>query len=365
MRILALTKYGDLAASTRQRLLLYAPLLASSDVTVDVRPLLNNDYLHAFNRGERTPLASVLGGYLGRTAALLRSGHYDAIWVYMELFPYLPALFERSAALAGLPIIFDFDDAVFHQYGQHRSPIVRSLLARKHEPLLRRAAVCFCGNGYLRAWAAQHSRNAHTIPTVVDTAQLLPATVVGQPARQPGGQPPGLPVIGWMGSPSTGQYLDPVLPALRNLAEQALATSAIVGARRSESVAGIEYRDWSLEHEVKDLQGMDVGLMPLPDMPWTRGKCGYKLIQYMAAGIPVIASPVGVNTELVEHGVNGFLAETDEEWNIALRTLVQDRALRRQMGEAGRRKAVECYSLEAVGPRVLDLTLSVLHSDQR
>ena len=122
---------------------------------------------------------------------------------------------------------------------------------------------------------------------------------------------------------------------------------------------------WTQEGEVPFLQTLDVGIMPLTDTPWARGKCGYKLIQYMACGLPVVASPVGVNRDIVEHGVNGFLAETDAEWRSAIETLLADGELRRRMGAAGRRKVEEHYSLQVWGPRVAQMLRSVADEGRR
>jgi glycosyltransferase involved in cell wall biosynthesis len=122
-----------------------------------------------------------------------------------------------------------------------------------------------------------------------------------------------------------------------------------------ETVGSLEILPWTEDSEVSLIQSMDIGLMPLPETPWTRGKCAYKLIQYMACGLPVVASPVGVNCEVVEHGVNGFLAATNEEWRSAVETLMSDADLRRRMGNAGRKKVEESYSLQVWGPRVAQM----------
>ena len=125
-------------------------------------------------------------------------------------------------------------------------------------------------------------------------------------------------------------------------------------------VGNLEVIAWSEDTEVDAIQSMDIGVMPLPDTPWARGKCGYKLIQYMACGLPVVASPVGVNKEILEHGVNGFLAESDAEWRTAIEALISDPDLRRRMGAAGRKKVENEYSLQVWGPRVANLFLGVL-----
>jgi glycosyltransferase involved in cell wall biosynthesis len=352
MKILALMKYGDLAASTRQRLLQYGPVLGETGIALECVPLLDNHYLNRFNRGERISAARVAAAYVSRLRTLLGRRDFDALWVYLEAFPYLPGFVERLALRSGKPVIFDLDDAIFHQYDQHRSALVRKVLGRKLEPLLRGAALCLCGNDYLCDYAGRFCQRCEILPTVVDTAVLAPGRRQS-PER-------GVPVIGWIGSPSTWPYVKPVAPLCSALAQEGLAQVRIVGARNGSAPEGFQLVDWSEASEVAELQGMDIGIMPLPEDPWARGKCGYKLIQYMACGLPVVASPVGVNREIVEQGVNGFLAVTAEEWEGALRALLADPDLRLRMGQAGRRKVEERYSLQVTGPRLVALLQSVI-----
>jgi glycosyltransferase involved in cell wall biosynthesis len=161
--------------------------------------------------------------------------------------------------------------------------------------------------------------------------------------------------VGWIGSFSTTPYLKQVEEPLRTLCAGGDATFVAIGAKRPDlDVAPMEFRAWSEETEIQDGLGFDVGIMPVPDTPWARGKCGYKLIQYMACGLPVVASPVGVNCDIVETGRNGFLAETPQEWGKALATLRSDERAARQMGQQGRRKVEEKYCLAVTAPRLLD-----------
>ena len=240
--------------------------------------------------------------------------------------------------------MYDFDDAVFHVYDQHRSSLVRGLFGGKIPAVIAGASHVLAGSEYLAAFARKHNASVEMLPTVVDTERYR----VRDPARA------GAPLtVGWIGSPSTATYLREAILPLRSFFDGGNATLALVGSGPVE-LPGIplEIRDWSLDREVDDLRAFDVGIMPLPDTPWARGKCGFKLIQYMACGVPVIASPVGANREIVEHGVNGYLAETPQEWLQALHALAQDPGLGRAMGEAGRRKVEREYSLDYAAPRL-------------
>ncbi len=255
-----------------------------------------------------------------------------------------------------IPLVVDYDDAIFHQYDQHKNPIMRAMLGGKLKPLPRRADLAICGNAYLQNYAARYCRRTEIVPTVVDTG-------VYGPALEPRA---GTPItVGWIGSPSTWTFVKPLVPLLVDAAEHHGLTIRVVGAGPQTDVPPrFEFLPWSEAEEVRLIQGMDIGIMPLPDEPWARGKCGYKLIQYMACGLPVIASPVGVNADIVEHGSNGFLASTPQEWAAAITALVENTALRRTMGAEGRRK-IECaYSLAVHGPRLAGMLREVIEKDR-
>ena len=348
MRVAAFTKYGPMAASTRQRLLQYVPHLAAAEIEVDYHPLLPDDYVRGLGNGRAYPRGKTLRLYLERLRQLLAGTDADIIWVYAELFPYLPGSWEKLAFRSGRPVVYDCDDAFFHAYDAHPKGWVRRLLGRKLEPLLRGAAVCCCGNAYLESYVSRFSANTMLLPTVVDTDVYVPAT-------KP--RPPSAPVtIGWIGSPSTWPYVRPLLPLLRELAETRGVRVRVVGAgpgARADAFPGLNLVEWSEESEVDEVRAMDVGIMPLPDDIWARGKCGYKLIQYMACALPVVASPVGVNCEIIAPGANGFLAVGEQEWRDALLRLIDDAGLRRTYGAAGRRRVEELYSLQVHAPRLV------------
>ena len=352
-RGLVFAKYGDLAASTRQRFVQAIPYLAEQNITLDIVPLFDNDYLALlFTKGQRNRIA-ILKAYLRRAKSLWRCRDYDFIFVQYELFPYLPGAFETLLNFTKKPVFYDIDDAIFHQYDTHRNPFIRALLGKKLVPLLRRVDLAFCGNAYLEHYVAQHCKRTAIVPTVVDTDAFKP--LADKVASYP-------PVLGWIGSPSTWDYCQPLLPMLGKYAEESLLSTLIVGAgHKAQPRINFEFADWVESNEVADIQRMDIGIMPIPDAPWARGKCGYKLIQYMACGIPVIASPVGVNKDIVQHGVNGFLASTEAEWRAAIEHLLRDEPLRLRMGEAGRQIVEARYSIQVHGPRVAHSIVETLH----
>lgn len=351
MKVLAFTKYGSLAASTRQRLMQYEPALAEAGIHVTYAPLLQNDHFNRLVAGKRASPFSVARAYVGRIAKLVAAAaRYDVVWINYELFPYLPGFIERLGRLWNKPIVLDYDDAMFHMYDASPNPLVRLLLGRKMEPLLRSASACCCGNPYVCDYVRRYCENSIIVPTVVDTRAYVPRLDAGAPLA---------PVtIGWIGSPSTWRTVRPHLELLDELCRTHGAEFRVIGAGDAalgERFPGAHFSNWSEETEIADVQAMDIGIMPLTDSPFERGKSGYKLIQYMACGLPVVASPVGVNCDIVANGVNGFLASTENEWREALTRLILDSELRVRMGRAGRAAVEKSYSLATHAPRLVGL----------
>lgn len=347
-----LARYGRTGASSRLRLLQYADALQARGLDATLAPFFDQAYLDRLYGG-RSTFARVLMAYARRAGQLVKARRADLIWLEKEGLPWLPWPIESALLPRRIPRVADYDDALFHAYDLHRSGLVRRVLGRKIDRLMASADLVTAGNRYLadRARAAGAMR-VEIVPTVVDLDAYAP-----RPA--PAADAP--PVIGWIGTPSTWrEYMEPKMPLLAGVAGASGARIVAVGAGRAAAAHPLlDSLPWSEETEVSRIQAMDIGLMPLTDTPWARGKCGYKLIQYMACGVPVIASPVGVNAEIVEHGVNGFLASTDAEWTEALQTLLRDPGLRQRMGAAGRRKVEHRYSLQVWGPRVASLLRDV------
>jgi glycosyltransferase involved in cell wall biosynthesis len=343
MKVLLLTKYGAKAASSRQRFMQFMPFLESQAISCTVSALLDDDYLEHKFRAGHARASDVARAFWRRLEALRGAKAYDLAVVHCELFPYLPSTFERSLASSGLPYVYDCDDAIFHMYDAHRSAIVRAVYGGKIARVIAGAAHVVAGSRYLAQYARVHNQSVEVIPTVVDTDEYSAAQ-----ARADGPF-----CVGWIGSPSTALYLPAALEPIHEFFAGRRARLRLIGSG-ALAIRGIEPEivAWRRESEVEELRALDVGIMPLPDDPWSRGKCGYKLIQYMACGLPVVASPVGANRDIVEHGVDGFLATTPDEWRAALGALQADPALRKAMGEAGRRKVEERYSLRYAAPLV-------------
>ena len=358
MNILLLSRYTRLGASSRLRTMQYLPVLGREGLNVQVAPFFDDAYLDVLYSGEGTR-RSTINYMFQRVSQMRRRPTPDLIWLEKEALPWVPWLMERALIPRGIPIVSDHDDAVFHRYDKHRLGIVRALLGNKIGHVMAASTLVMAGNSYLGDYA-RHSGAAwvETVPTVVDLdAYQVRLCSVDESSL----------CVGWIGTPQTWKTLaSPIHKVLDPMLRKRGALFRAVGAGMSRDTNGtLEILPWSEDIEVTLIKSMDIGVMPLPDTPWTRGKCGYKLIQYMACGLPVVASPVGVNKDIVEHGVNGFLAETDAEWRSAIKTLLADAELRRRMGAAGRKKVEEHYSLQVWGPRVAQMLRSVADEGRR
>lgn len=328
-------------------MLQYASHLEETGWRVVQASFFGDEYLsRLYNNRQRFSETAI--SYFTRVRDLVRWHGCGVIWLEKEALPWLPWPLERAFLPTRLPIVTDYDDAVFHRYDLHNSAIVRHLLGRKIDRLMKNSAMVFAGNQYLadRARAAE-APEVKIVPTVLDVARYAVAEFKDDEMA----------TIGWIGTPSTwSEYVKPMLPLLqRSAATNASRITAVGAGPAASGNELVEVLPWSEDREAAMISKMGVGIMPLTDTPWARGKCGYKLIQYMACGIPVIASPVGVNSEIVEHGVNGFLAATDVEWQSALQALLSNPGLRRRMGSAGRKRVENSYSLQTWAPRIGEL----------
>ncbi|MBI5592231.1 MAG: glycosyltransferase family 4 protein [Deltaproteobacteria bacterium] len=356
MKVLLLTRYSRSGASSRLRYYQYLPFLKAHGVDVDIYPLFEEQYLKRLNAGQPQNPASILSAYLHRIFRLITSRAYDLLWLEYEALPWLPDWLERILGRGAIPYIVDYDDAIFHRYDRHALPWVRSLLGHKIDAVMRNARLVIAGNAYLSQKAVQSGAKwVKCLPTVVDPARYR---------MKPSGKSPVF-TIGWIGSPTTAAYLVPLYAVLGRLSQRSGIRLILVGGNPKDvpSAFPVECRPWSEETEAEHMLDFDVGIMPIPDEPWAYGKCGYKLIQYMACGLPVVASRVGANIRIVKDGVNGYLASTDEHWELALRALQENPELRRAMGSQGRMDVEALYSLQVMAPRLANLIRDSLNSN--
>ena len=351
MNVLALVPYlYDTAPGQRFRIEQWARILERRHVAVTFAPF-ESRALHAvmYRPGfVRRKAAEVARGVIERFRLLRDLPRFDVVFVYREAAPVGPPLIERLIARRRVPIVYDFDDSIFLPASSAANRGFAPLKwVSKVSTICGLSRCVTVGNRYLRGFAEPRARRVCVLPTTVDAERFVP-----RGPRAAGGPV----VIGWMGSETTLPHLMLAAEPLRELAARRPFVLHVVSTR-DVSIPGVEVRStrWSAEREIADLQSFDVGIMPLPDDPWTRGKCGAKLLLYMAVGVAGVTSPVGVNADIVDDGVNGFLALNDADWVGKLSALIDSPALRAAMGGAARTTVEARFSGQAVAPRLLEV----------
>lgn len=348
MIVSVLSRYGRLGASSRLRMMQYFECLGRAGITVVHHAILGDEYLLR-RYAERSAYTAIVRGYATRVAAMRAARTSDLIWLEKEALPWLPFELEHALLPRDVPFVVDIDDAIFHQYELYAGWFGRRFLGTKLGRLMAASRLVMAGNGYLGARArAAGSAWVEHVPTVVDLKRY-PSVPKTAARRQEV-------VIGWIGSPATAHYLRAVTPVMRAVRDRRAVRCIALGAR-SDQVAGTPFEAirWTEASEAQILGDLDIGIMPLPDAPWERGKCGYKIIQYMACRVPVVASAVGANCDIVRNGVTGYLVQSDAEWQMRLEDLIQNAQKREQMGDEGRALVEREYCLDAMGPRVVAL----------
>lgn len=352
-KVLGLALYGPLAASNRYRLGQYIPGLAKNGIDLHVRHLLGDDYLRARFSKSNLPVMSMLKCVISRFREMLNQGTYDVLMLQYELMPYMPALIE--SALIRKPYIYDLDDAFYLKHRGQGRPMTELLLGGKYDSLIGGAATVTAGNRELVRYAKQYKPDTHFFPTVVDHTRYLPM------ALSRGSK---VFTVGWIGSPSTAPYLSELVVPLSTIGKEGSVKFVVVGGSAPEipNVSVVQL-DWSEDTELDLINSFDVGVMPLPNDDWARGKCAFKLIQYMACALPVVASPVGANMDVV-NGQCGLLASTPNEWADAFRTLRDRPEIRDEMGSAGRMRVIQQYSLQQNLPKLTKIISQVLEKSK-
>ena len=363
MKILYLTKYTRLAGSSRMRSYQYFAYLEEAGMQVTVQPFFDDAYLKDFYAGKKN-VSAVLKSYIKRLGVLFSVFSYDRVVIEKEIFPFLPAWAEWMLKRLGIQYIVDYDDAIFHNYDQSSNPIIKKFLGNKIANVMRFSGTVVAGNQYLADYAARSgAKNIEIIPTVIDLERYppknndikLPPFRVGERSESKDNQKF---VVGWIGTKTTFEkHLLPCkdwIKALQNLEPN--IRFHIVGITEDMDLGkNVKYIRWTEETEVAEILKMDIGLMPLQDSKWEKGKCAYKLIQYAACGIPGVASDVGMNREVTVPGETGILAAGDDEWIQAIKTLKSNTELRHQMGRNARKKVEERYCIQQTSTKWLEI----------
>lgn len=332
------------APSQRFRVELFEPYLQEDDIKYTIAPFIDAHTWHIlYKQGSALQKAwGIVKGYLKRLKTVLIDVHgYDYVFVHREAAPMGPPVFEWIVAkLWRKKMIFDFDDAIWIPNTSSENKLVSLLKSFwKVKYICKWSYAVVGGNDYLCNFARQYNNNVVLIPTCVDMERMH--NKIKEHTEQQV-------TIGWTGSHSTLPYLDEIMDVLV-YAERELNTKFILIANKKPELPlkNWEFVNWAEATEIDDLLKIDVGVMPLKDDSWSEGKCGFKLIQYLSLGIPAVASPVGVNKVIIEEGVNGYLCQTKDQWQQAIKKLVTDIQQRKNAGKAGRTKMLEEYSTSA------------------
>lgn len=356
MRVLALVPgLYDISPSQRYRIEQWEPLLRERGVEITYEPFECPE-LNAllYEQGKMAKKMMLVAQNFGRRfSAVKKARDFDLVYILREAALLGPPIFEKLVHKTGVPIVFDFDDAIFVSYRSPSNGYLSYLkFAGKTKTTCQLASHVMVGNPYLAEYARQFNKNVTVIPTTIDTR----AYEVSPP------KPPGGPlVIGWTGSHSTVQHLDTLRGALQKLAQREKFRLRVIGTPVYEcGPVEVEAMRWRAKTEVDDLRPIDIGVMPLPEDKWSKGKCGAKALQFMGMGIPTVCSPVGVNTDIIQDDQNGFIANTEDEWVDKLSRLLQSAELRRRLGQAGRATVEQKYSAISQAPRVYEIFKSVL-----
>ncbi|MEI9917916.1 MAG: glycosyltransferase family 4 protein [Bacteroidota bacterium] len=351
MKILLLVPYplGE-SPSQRFRFEQYFEVLSAAGHTYVVRSFLSpKGWNIIYSKGNSArKFFTILSGFIRRLWTLPSVTGYDRVFIHREATPVGPPVFEWIIAkVMRKKIIYDFDDAIWSTDNTSEGAFAKMIRWRsKVASICKWSFVVSCGNDYLCDYARRFNDNVVLNPTTIDTSYHKPSSQTSSEI-----------VIGWTGSHSTVKYIDSVVTAIQQLEKKysKLVFMVIADAPPNINVSSLRFVPWNRQTEIEDLSKIDIGIMPLPDDEWSKGKCGFKALQYMAMEIPAVVSPVGVNTKIVTNGVDGFICNTTEEWITALEKLISDPVLRKQLGVAGRKKIESSYSVTSNTSNFLSL----------
>ena len=331
--ILILSRYDTLGASSRVRIYQYLPFLESK-ANFTISPFFSNLMIADLYNNKKRSLFLLCLAYIKRIKTLLTVYKYDFIWIEKEVLPFFPGFLEMFFIPKKTKYFLDYDDAIFHNYDFNNNKLLKYIYSNKLKNIISKADKIFVGNQYLFNYVNKWNKNISFMYSVVDEKiyKSLNTKHVDKFT------------IGWIGSPSTTKYLYDIIEYINHFQNRHKIRLITIGASELKNIDfELLQLDWNLDEEVKNINLFDVGIMPLKENSWEMGKCGFKLIQYMACSIPVIASPVGINKEIVSSDV-GFLAYDEKDWINALVILMEDVETRSKLGSNCREKVENNFS---------------------
>jgi len=344
MRILFVVPYPTgVAPSQRFRFEQYFNLLTQHHIDFEIQSFWNIAAWNILYSEDKIWAKTILfiKGLKRRIQLLFSLTDFDFVFIHREAMPIGPPFFEWFIAkICKKKIIYDFDDAIWLLNTSSENKAIGFLKwHQKTKSICRWSYKVSCGNDYLIKFAQQYNQRTVLNPTTIDTVSLHVSTQKKVAKKN-------IFTVGWTGTHSTLKYLDQIIPILEIISNKYphLEFNIIADKPPSFNYAFVRFTTWTKENEIDDLNQFDIGVMPLFDDPWSKGKCGFKALQYMALGIPTLASPVGVNSKIIDHGINGFLCSTENEWINCLEKLIANDDLRMAIGQQGRKKITDHYS---------------------
>ncbi|UII27795.1 glycosyltransferase [Fulvivirga maritima] len=328
-------------------------LLKNEGFSIDFQPFLTErGWFTLYKDGKFIlKLYHFTKGFVTRFFTLFKIYNYDFIFIHREASPAGPPVFEWFISkILNKKIIYDFDDAIWledpDESGSFKSKVKWKSKVKR---ICQWSWKVSAGNQFLADFASNYCKNVVITPTTIDTEhQHTPTLKESSPSQKL--------VIGWTGTHSTLQYLTPLIPIIEVLEKEYEFDFLVISNKKPGfPLKSLKFIPWNKKSEIADLQKIDIGVMPLSDDLWSQGKCGFKALQYMALKIPALASPVGVNTQIIDNGINGYLCKTDNDWLKYLRELLKDSEKRQRMGEQARVKIESNYSVSAVSSKFLSL----------
>lgn len=355
MKILFFVPYPSEGASNRFRVEQYLPILKANGISYKVRPFMTRDFYKIIYLDKFYVLKLIyfITSAFNRILDIFRALKYDLIFIHREVFPLGPPIFESIFLRMRKPIIYDFDDAIFlPNVSKSNNFMERLKRPDKIAKIFKMSSFIIAGNKYLADFALKYNNNVVVIPTPIDTGVYI--------SRAPKLRRNKI-VIGWIGSITTVEFLNTLRDVFKVLTIKYphVEFQVIGGEFYIPGLSSVVNKEWALDRELEYLQEFDIGIMPIPDNAWARGKCGFKAILYMSLGIPCVCSPVGINKEMIQDNFNGFLADSDKEWIDKLSNLIEDESLRRRIGGSGKKAADEKYSIKANMPKFLSVIQKV------
>jgi glycosyltransferase involved in cell wall biosynthesis len=351
-KVVVLTKYGIQGASSRVRFASLYSQLEALGWRIDWHPMLPNQILAEFYRTGKHPIRKIAKAYCERICSLMVLNKPTIWWIEKELYYGIPDFLEAPIAEEILPnSVIDYDDGVFLNYVAEKDmPFGRY---QKFARYAQRAAVVTYGSEaigrQLRSWGAKRTVK---IPSTVDVRSYPRHSFAPSKTF----------IVGWIGTPVTKFLLDQIAEVLQALAARVDFELHVVGASWACEGVKVKNIEWTRETESKAVSLFDVGIMPLRNTAWEKCKCGYKLIQYMAAGVVPIGAAIGENNEIIRHGITGYLCGNKNDWLETLETLARDRTLCAQIGQNARLEAERKYDNEGAA-RLVDLAFTMAISD--